>query len=343
MVMAALVSINMFVPLFFGGHWRPDFTFMWAGARAPDPYDIWAVTKAQAFMFDASKPLAFVYPPSSLPLFFPFGLLRFWPAYVVWSALSAVLFLWAARQVTDKSWLVFLTPSVLFSLYLGQTALMTGAAIIFGIVELQRRPVLAGVCFGVAAALKPQTVCLAPLALLVGRHWKTLAASALTWLLFALSAVHLWPAWWQVIKGFPAVLDRYYPYIANNGSNPVSFAKALGLPQISFGIAGIALGAGVIVASFRALDAPTRIVGLISGALLASPYAMKYETAAMAPAYIALLSNGRAKSLIIALPMFPINVVTMLPALVASSVANVLPLKPVQPARSVKTTSAQPA
>lgn len=319
---AALLSLSLMLPLFFGGHWRPDFTSMWVGARAPDPYALWAVTKAQAFMFDASKPLPFLYPPSSLPLFYPFGLLPFWPACILWTTLSAILFWLAARRVTEQAWLAFFTPPVVFSLYLGQTALVTGAAVIIAIAELPKRPVLAGVMFGLAGALKPQAVLLAPLALIVGNHWKALAAAGLSWLILALPAAEMWPAWWRVVRAFPAILDRYYPYIANNGGTPLSFAKALAWPVAPFQIAGIVVGIAIVVASFREKDIRTRIIGLGSGTLLASPYAMKYELAVMVPAYLGALRDGRLKSFLVALPTLSLSVLSLVPALVASALCQ---------------------
>jgi hypothetical protein len=321
---ALLVSLNMFVPLLIGGRWRPDFTSMWAGARAPNPYDLWAVTKTQAFMFDASKPLPFLYPPSSLPLFYPFGLLSFWPAYALWTAISVVLFWSAARQITGRAWLAFVAPPVVFSFYLGQTALMTGAAIMFAVVCLPKRPLVAGVCLGLAAALKPQTVLLAPFALMFGRHWKALGAAAVTWLLLAVSTAGLWLDWWRIVQAFPAMLDRYYPKIGNYAATPVYFAKALGLQTLPLQVAGIVLGLTVVWASFRTTDHRIRIIGLVTGTFFAVPYAMGYEVAAMVPAYLALLANGRLRSLIVGLPMFPINVVLMVPTLVASSLATLI-------------------
>ena len=323
LVIAALVSINLLVPLFFVGRFRPDFTPMWVGARAPDPYDLWAVTKAQAFMFDASKPLPFLYPPSSLPLFYPFGLLPFWLAYAVWTVLSVALFWGAARQVTDRAWISFVAPPVVYSLYIGQTALATGAAIMFAVVQLPRRPLLAGICFGLAAAVKPQTVLLAPFAMIVGKHWKAFAAAAAAWLLLALPTATYWLDWWRVVQSFPAILDRYYPYIGTYGATPVAFAKALHLPPAPFQIAGVASGLAVVWASFRSDDVPTRIIGLVTGTLLALPYAMAYEIAAMVPAYFAVLHTSRVRGAIVALPMLFTNVLAIIPALMASTIATV--------------------
>lgn len=319
---SAIISLDMLVLPIFGGYWRPDFTPMWVSVRVPDPYDIWAITKAQAFMFNAIHPLPFLYPPSSLPIFFPFGLLPFWWAYALWTALSVALFWSAARQITDRAWLAFIAPPVVFSIYLGQTALMTGAAIMFAVVHLPKRPLLAGLCFGIAGALKPQAVLVVPIVLISGRHWKAFGAAAFAWALFAVPTIRMWPDWSEVVRAFPAILDHYYPKIAvGYSAAPAYFAKAAGLPPLPFQIAGIVLGVVLALAAFRTDDIRVRIVGLVTGSLLVAPYAMGYEMAAMVPAYLSLLREGRARSVVVALPAFCITVLALVPALVVSGVA----------------------
>jgi hypothetical protein len=319
MLMASLVSIRLLVPLLILGQWRPDFTPLWAGARSLNPYDIWTVTRLQAFMFDASKPLPFLYPPSSLPIFYPFGLLPFPVSYALWTVLSLGVFWSAARQVTDRPWLTFLAPPVVYSVYIGQTALVTGAAIIFAVAELPKRPLLAGTLFGLAASLKPQAALLAPFAMVVGRHWKALAAASGTWLFLAASTANLWLDWWQVIRVFPAILNRYYPYIWSYGATPSIFAKALGSPPEPFVVAGIASGLVIVWKSFRSNDTQTRIIGLATGTLLTLPYAMAYDISVMVPAYIGRLRKDPLKGAIIALPMLLTSVLAVVPALVASA------------------------
>jgi hypothetical protein len=324
---SALLSLEILLPRLLHLTLRPDLTFMWAGARASDPYDIWAVTRAQAWIRAADKPLAFVYPPSSLPLFFPFGLLPFWSAFIAWTAFSITLFWTAAKRLTKYPALAFLSPHVVLTLCLGQTALITGAATIWGITLLRSRPILAGVCLGLGAALKPQCFLLAPIALISGRHWKTIGGAALAWCLLAIPVLPLWLDWWRVAQMLPAILDRYYPIVGAFGATPTDLAKALEVSTTSFQIAGFLFGTAVVWLSFQTTDNVSRVVGLVSGTLLASPYAVRYELAALAPAYVAAYLCGTTRLIVIAIPLLCTNVLTIVPALFASSLANVLDQK----------------
>ena len=66
-------------------------------------------------------------------------------------------------------WLVFAMPQVVLAIVLGQTTLWIGALLIWGVWLLRERPLLAGLLFGIAAAVKPQFAILIPVALLAGR------------------------------------------------------------------------------------------------------------------------------------------------------------------------------
>lgn len=72
-IACTLICLNLFVWHWFIQSPRSDFTSIWAGARALDPYNIREVADLQAWMWGAKAPLAFVYPPSSLPFYFPFA------------------------------------------------------------------------------------------------------------------------------------------------------------------------------------------------------------------------------------------------------------------------------
>jgi hypothetical protein len=327
-IASAALAVQILLPRLLHLTLTPDLTFMWAGARSPDPYDIWLVTNAQAWIRSAAKPLAFVYPPSSLPIFFPLGLLPFWGAFIAWTGLSVVLFWTAARQLTRYPSLAFLSPHVVLTVCLGQTALITGALTIWGVALLRPRPFLAGVCFGVGAALKPQCYLLAPIALISGRHWKAIGGAALAWSMFAIPVLPLWPNWWRVASQLPAILDKYYPVVSAFGATPTYLAKALEVPIAPFQIVGLLLGATVVWVSFQTRDNLSRVIALITGTLLASPYAVRYELAALAPAYVAAYLSGNARSVVIAIPLLCTNVLTIVPALVASSLASIAGQKP---------------
>lgn len=299
---------------------------MWAGARATNPYDIGEVTSLQTWLGGARGPRAFVYPPSSLPIFFPFGLLPFWPAFWAWTALSAALFWLGARQITKHAALSFLAPQVVLSIGLGQTALFTGAATLWGVSLLKSRPFLAGLCFGVGAALKPQCFLLAPIAFASGRHWKAFGGAVLAWSVFAIPAVAMWPDWWRVAQQLPGIIARYYPYIVSYEATPSYFAHAIGAPALLFQVAGIVLGVAVVWAAFRSEDNVTRVIGLISGTLLASPYALRYELAALAPALVDSFMLGTLRGGLAALPLLCMNVLTIVPAITISALSALWPI-----------------
>ena len=67
------------------------------------------------------------YPPHSLFLAAPFGLLPYIPAFVLWSLLTGALFVWAARSYTRLPILAVLTPAALINLWSGQYGFLTGA------------------------------------------------------------------------------------------------------------------------------------------------------------------------------------------------------------------------
>src|SRR4051812_29161295 len=137
-----VISIALLVPRLRNWPIAPDFTMLWAGARFAltrphEAYDVAAVTAAQMSLRPPVGPLPFPYPPSSLPLLAAFGLLPFWPAFWLWTVLSAAAFWSAARRITNHLWLVFATPHMVLALVLGQTTLWIGALLMWGVVLLR--------------------------------------------------------------------------------------------------------------------------------------------------------------------------------------------------------------
>jgi hypothetical protein len=301
---------------------------MWAGARAVNPYDAREVTQLQTGLRQITSSMPFMYPPSALPLYFPFGLFRFWIAFAAWTSLSIILFWAAARTITKHAALSFLSPHVVLSIALGQTALFTGAATMWGISLLFSQPVLAGACFGIGAALKPQCFFLTPIALVSGRHWRGLAGLVLAWALLAIPTLPLWAEWLQMTSTLPGFLAKNYAYLVNYGATPKYFAQAFGLPILWFQFAGICLGVWIVWKAFRSKDKVTRTIGLIAGTLIASPYALRYELAALAPALVASYMSNTLRGAIIAIPLFCLNVITIFPGLLISSLRAVLPEHP---------------
>jgi hypothetical protein len=63
-----------------------------------------------------------------------------------------------------------------------------------------------------------------------------------------------------------------------------------------------------------------RVLVLIGGTLIATPYAIRYELGMLTPSLVDALLAGTARGLLIALPLYCLNVFTIVPALVASTI-----------------------
>lgn len=322
------ISIALLVPRLLNWPLSPDFTMLWAGARFAvtrphDAYNVAAVTAAQMAIRPPVGPLPFPYPPSALPLMAPFGLLPFWPAYFLWTGLSAIAFWTAARRITSAPWLVFAMPQMVLAIVLGQTTLWIGALLIWGVLVLRERPLLAGLLFGIAAAVKPQFAILVPVALLAGRHWRAVVASVAGFsamLLLSLPfGLFLWPDWLAMIRNHPAIVSGYGLDVL--GATPMLALKVLGLP-LWLDAPFVLFAIWLVWRAFRAGNVKKQVLTLLAATLIASPYAIRYELAMLAPSLVDALLAGTVRGLLIALPLYCLNVLAIVPALLVSLLAE---------------------
>ena len=305
-VVATALSIRLAVPYLAPGAYLPDYTVFWTAARmaAASPellYDVQAVTRAQSWLTDpelGARPWA--YPPSALLLFGPFALLPVWWSLLAWNLVSLAAFVAVASRFVRR-WgllLVLVSPPVVWCLLAGQTALMAGTAILGALLLLPTRPIVAGILLGLIAAVKPQLLLLAPVALAVGGHWRALAAAGVAGVLTGAASMLLlgwqpWLAWVRALGEFQAIIDAGRLHWL--GLTPYSLAHVLGLARplkLGFQLAGAALGLALVVHAFRMPDVRLRAAALIGGSLLGSSYAMPYELAMLAPVAAALLLSG---------------------------------------------------
>jgi hypothetical protein len=301
-------------------------TAFWTGARFAvfrphDTYNWVAVTAAQMNLRPPVGPLPFFYPPSALPLMMPFGLLPFWPAFWLWTLLSAAAFWTAARRITSNSLLIFAMPMVGVDLLLGQTTLWIGALLIWGVTLVRTRPAIAGVLLGVAAAIKPQFAIMVPVALLAGRHWVAIAGAIAGFCAMVLLSLpfgpFLWRDWASVVGGVTDVVAVYGLNVL--GASPMMALKVLGLPLYLHAIF-VAFAIWLVWRAFRANDVKRQVLVLMTGTLLATPYALRYELGMLAPSLVDALLTGTIRGLLIALPLYCLNVFTIVPALIVSAV-----------------------
>ena len=291
----AFLSLRVFVLLTKVEPNGFDYCGFWAGARVAMQhpvrlYDFAYVTARQTWLIGPVAMHPFVYPPSSVLFFAPFAWLSYWPAYGLWLALTAALFLMASLRI-GATWLVLLLPPVACVAQDGQITFLI-AALIAGGLSLRSRPMLAGMAFGLAGAIKPQLLVLLPLALVADRQWRTIGVAGATAGLIAAVATAIWgPGLWADWLRAMARFQRA------TFAMP-SVVRAMITPYAALDLAGLRgawafpLIPPVLLAVWstfrRTADVPTRMLALIGGTLLIIPYAINYELALLAPALAAL-------------------------------------------------------
>src|SRR5215208_1547361 len=189
-----------------------DFLNTWMGGRSvfignpsqwfpQEPYNA-----ALQALFGPGYPWhCWSYPPHLLLFTWPFGLLPYLPAYVLWCALGFAVYMIAAgrgEHRVDHLVLLALAPAVIVNIVTGQNGFFTAALLIAGLHNLDRRPILSGIFFGILT-IKPQLGFLLPLMLLLTGRWRVIfAAAATTVLLFTLTALvfgaQIWSAYFEI-------------------------------------------------------------------------------------------------------------------------------------------------
>lgn len=142
---------------------------------------------------------AFFYPPVSWLAFAPLARLPFYPAFFLWVAVTAGIALAALRQILGSwraLWPVAAFLSVFETAGVGENGFLIAGLMGFGFLQLNRRPVLAGVLFGMLC-FKPPLLLPVGLLLLFGHRWRALLMMGATAaLLCALSGLLFgWQSW----------------------------------------------------------------------------------------------------------------------------------------------------
>jgi len=171
------------------GHvWGRDFVNVWTGGRlvleGRSPM-IYAVADYVAYLRSLVGPVEphyYSYPPSSLFLAAPFGLLPYSVAFAIWIGGTLALFLWAARpyiRITPgfPILLAAITPAALINIWAGHYGFLIGALWLACFARIERQPTGAGI-FAALLTIKPHLGLLLPPLLMARRKWRTIAVAA---------------------------------------------------------------------------------------------------------------------------------------------------------------------
>lgn len=291
-----------------------DFLPMWTAARdwlagRTDVYDFIAITGRQEWLIEARHGMRpFVYPPSGLLLFLPFGALPFWIAYGLWTAATAALFVgltvrFAPSHKVMASLIALVASPCATVVFVGQATFLIGAMAILAVVWLKSRPIAAGVLLGLAAAIKPQAMLLAPLVLIAGGHWRTLIAAGAAGAVAGLVSIlafgpRLWLDWIEALPAFTALV-RDNEGLMRGSITPTGLAAQLDLegPALWLWRGGFALaGMALAVLTFRRTEEPApRLAAMLGGALLIAPYATFYDAGLLVPAAVWMVLGSLEK------------------------------------------------
>lgn len=133
----------------------------------------------RALIHDPGAPyLAFFYPPVFWLVCAPLARLPMLAAYLLWDAATGALLALALRRLRGgwgRIWPALAYLAVIENAAVGENAFLSAGLIAFGVMALESRPMLAGLCFG-GLCYKPHFLLPALLFLAFGRRWRALAA-----------------------------------------------------------------------------------------------------------------------------------------------------------------------
>lgn len=277
-----------------GEHLGRDFINYWAVARltvngqAALAYDLARLNAFEQSLVGAASELkVYFYPPVAMLLTLPLAWLSYGAALIAWVALGAALCFALLRRLIGWQAAAVATigaPAAFLNILSGQNGYFTAFFLAGGLISLQRRPLVAGICFG-ALAYKPHMALLLPIALAADRQWRALIAAGVTGGALVLASLVLVgaPAW----SAFLAHLDLSR-YMLEHGQTmwhrmPTVFAAArlIGVPL------GAAYAAQVISAVLAAVaiavvwrseaSAAVKAAALLVATFLVTPYTWDYD------------------------------------------------------------------
>jgi alpha-1,2-mannosyltransferase len=191
-------------------------------------------------------------------------------------------------------------PAVLINIGHGQNGFLTAALLGGALVVLDRRPILAGILFGLLV-YKPQYGLLLPLVLGASGRWKCFAAAAATVAVLTIATTLTFGA--SVWSAFVESTHFTRTVVLEQGNtgwykiqSVFAWARMWGAPvpwaYAAQGAATVALGAALAWLWRSAAPYPLKAAALCLAAILATPYSFDYDMMVLAPAMAFLAVDG---------------------------------------------------
>ncbi len=191
-------------------------------------------------------------------------------------------------------------PAVLLNVGQGQNGFLTAALLGGALVVLDRRPILAGILFGLLV-YKPQYGLMLPIVLGVSGRWKCFGAAAATVVILTIATTLTFGAsvWGAFLDSThftrTVVLEQ-----GNTGwykiQSVFAWARMWGAPiPVAYALQGVtivALGAALARLWRGAAPYPLQAAALCLATILATPYSFDYDMMVLAPAVAFLAVDG---------------------------------------------------
>jgi alpha-1,2-mannosyltransferase len=302
----------------FGRPLGTDFSNIYAAGtyvldgNAAAPFDPLRQYARERAIFGKDTPFyGWHYPPYFLGLAALFAAMPYALALALWQSVTFALYVLAmrailrtdrARALDDPLWLPLVIgfPAVFVNLGHGHNGFLTAALFGAALLQLDRKPVLAGVLFG-CIAYKPQFGLLVPVVLAVSGRWRAFAAAAatvaaLTIAVTAVFGVKIWGAFLASTEFTRTVVLEQ----GDTGWHKIQSVFSVvrmwggGIP-VAYGIQGattLAVAAALACLWRSRARFPLKAAALVIGTVLATPYSLDYDLMLMAPAIAFLAADG---------------------------------------------------
>jgi hypothetical protein len=301
--------------------------------RAAAPFD-WPsqYAREQAIFGKATQFYGWHYPPFFLFIAGALATMPYTLALAVWQGVTLVLYLMMTRAIfsarsipphptapsavglsptgrgeasdgaRNSLWLLLTLafPAGFVNIAHGHNGFLTAALIGGALVVLDRRPLVAGILFGLLS-YKPQFGLLIPLVLLATGRWRTFAAAAATVAALVLATTLVFGT--EVWRAFFASAHLTREVVLEAGDTGWHKIQSVfawmrmwggGVP-LAYAVQGAVtlMLASALVWLWRSEAAfPLKAAALAIGAILATPYSLDYDLVALAPAIAFLAADG---------------------------------------------------
>jgi hypothetical protein len=299
----------------FGRPLGTDFSNVYAAGtyvldgEATAPFDPELQYRREGLIFGPETPFyGWHYPPFFLGLAALLATMPYWLALLIWQGATLALCLWVMHGVAGKDltkdplWLLLALafPAVFINLGHGHNGFLTAALLAGALLQLDRRPIVAGILIGLLA-YKPQFGLLIPLVLIVSGRWRVFCAAAATVAALALVVtfafgMDVWTAFLASTKFTRTVVleqgDTGWHKIQSVFSIVRMWGGGIDLAYAVQGTMTLAVAAALAWLWHSRATFPLKAAGLLIGTVLATPYVLDYDLMLLAPALAFLASDG---------------------------------------------------